>query len=57
MSHSQSASASGIRGCNDELEKAFWQQWQQYQDYLHRCCIKQRIQQQHQVGKVAGEFV
>jgi RNA polymerase sigma-70 factor (ECF subfamily) len=40
MSHSQSASASGIRGCNDELEKAFWQQWQQYQDYLHRCCIK-----------------
>jgi RNA polymerase sigma-70 factor (ECF subfamily) len=40
MSHSQSASASGIRGCSEELEKAFWQQWQQYQDYLHRCCIK-----------------
>jgi RNA polymerase sigma-70 factor (ECF subfamily) len=40
MSHSQSVSASGIRGCNDELEKAFWQLWQQYQDYLHRCCIK-----------------
>ncbi|MEQ8386837.1 MAG: sigma-70 family RNA polymerase sigma factor [Coleofasciculus sp. A1-SPW-01] len=40
MSHSQSASASGIRGCSEELEKAFWQQWQQYQDYLYRCCIK-----------------
>jgi RNA polymerase sigma-70 factor (ECF subfamily) len=40
MSHSQSASASGIRGCNDELGKAFWQLWQQYRDYLHRCCIK-----------------
>ncbi|HEY9299140.1 MAG TPA: sigma-70 family RNA polymerase sigma factor, partial [Phormidium sp.] len=40
MSHSQSASASGIRGCNDELGKAFWQLWQQYRDYLHRCCMK-----------------
>lgn len=40
MSNSQSASASGIRGCSEELGKAFWQQWQQYQDYLHRCCIK-----------------
>jgi RNA polymerase sigma-70 factor (ECF subfamily) len=40
MSHSQSASASGIRGCSEDIEKAFWQQWQQYQDYLHRCCIK-----------------
>jgi RNA polymerase sigma-70 factor (ECF subfamily) len=40
MSNSQSACASGIRGCNDELGKAFWQQWQQYRDYLHRCCMK-----------------
>jgi RNA polymerase sigma-70 factor (ECF subfamily) len=40
MSNSQSASESGIRDCSEELEKAFWQQWQQYQDYLYRCCIK-----------------
>jgi len=40
MSNFQSASALGIRGCSDELEKAFWQLWQQYRDYLYRCCIK-----------------
>lgn len=40
MSNSQSASASGIRGCSEELEKAFWQLWQQNRDYLYRCCLK-----------------
>lgn len=40
MSHSQSASASGIRGGSEELEKAFWQLWQQNRDYLYRCCLK-----------------
>ncbi|MEQ8963637.1 MAG: RNA polymerase sigma factor [Coleofasciculus sp. C2-GNP5-27] len=40
MSNSQSASASGIRGCSEELDKAFWQQWQQNRDYLYRCSLK-----------------
>lgn len=40
MSNSQSASASCIRGCSKNIEKAFWQLWQQNRDYLYRCCIK-----------------
>lgn len=40
MSDSQTVSASYLRGCSEELGKGFWQQWQQYRDYLHRCCIK-----------------
>jgi len=40
MSDSQTVSASYLRGNLEELEKGFWQQWQQYRDYLHRCCIK-----------------
>ena len=40
MSNSQTVSASYLRGCSEELGKGFWQQWQQYQDYLHRCCTK-----------------
>lgn len=40
MSVSQSVSASYLRGGSEELGKGFWQQWQQYQDYLYRCCIK-----------------
>ncbi|MBD2016612.1 sigma-70 family RNA polymerase sigma factor [Microcoleus sp. FACHB-53] len=40
MSDSQTVSASYLRGSSEELGKGFWQQWQQYQDYLHRCCIK-----------------
>lgn len=40
MSDSQTVSASYLWGSSEELEKGFWQQWQQYQDYLHRCCIK-----------------
>lgn len=40
MSDSQTVSAPYLRGSSEELEKGFWQQWQQYQDYFHRCCIK-----------------
>ncbi|MEG4494844.1 sigma-70 family RNA polymerase sigma factor [Microcoleus sp. D3_18_C4] len=40
MSDSQTVSASYLQGCSEDLGKGFWQQWQQYQDYLHRCCIK-----------------
>ncbi|HEY9830733.1 MAG TPA: sigma-70 family RNA polymerase sigma factor [Stenomitos sp.] len=40
MSNSQTVSASYLRGSSEELENGFWQQWQQHQDYLHRCCVK-----------------
>ncbi|MEG3936041.1 MULTISPECIES: sigma-70 family RNA polymerase sigma factor [unclassified Microcoleus] len=40
MSDSQTVSALYLQGCSEDLGKGFWQQWQQYQDYLHRCCIK-----------------
>lgn len=40
MSDSQTVSVSSLRGSSEDLGKGFWQQWQQYQDYLYRCCIK-----------------
>lgn len=40
MSNSQTVSASYLRGGSEDLGNGFWQQWQQYQDYLYRCCIK-----------------
>ena len=40
MSNSQSVSASFLEGGAEKLGKAFWQQWEQYRDYLYRCCIK-----------------
>lgn len=40
MSDSQSVSALSLRGGSLDIGKAFWQQWQQYRDYLYRCCIK-----------------
>src|SRR5919199_5676688 len=40
MSDSQSVSALCLRGGSLDIGKGFWQQWQQYRDYLHRCCIK-----------------
>ena len=40
MSNSQSISAEYLRGSSEDLGKGFWQQWQQYRDYLHRCCMK-----------------
>ena len=40
MSNSQSISAEYLRGSSEDLGKGFWQQWQQYRDYLHRSCMK-----------------
>jgi RNA polymerase sigma-70 factor (ECF subfamily) len=40
MSDSQSVSASCLWGGAEDIKTAFWQQWQQYRDYLYRCCIK-----------------
>ncbi|MFB2880566.1 RNA polymerase sigma factor [Floridanema aerugineum] len=40
MSNYQTVRVSNLRGGSEDLGKGFWQQWQQYQDYLHRCCIK-----------------
>lgn len=40
MSDCQTVSASYLRGGSEDLGNGFWQQWQQYRDYLYRCCIK-----------------
>ena len=40
MSDSQSVSASCLWGGAEDIKTAFWQQWEQYRDYLYRCCIK-----------------
>jgi RNA polymerase sigma-70 factor (ECF subfamily) len=40
MSDSQSVAASCQWGCFEELEKGFWRLWEQYRDYLYRCCLK-----------------
>jgi len=40
MSDSQTVSTLSLRGCSEDLGKGFWQQWQQYRDYLYHCCIK-----------------
>lgn len=40
MSDSQTVSASSPWGGSEELGKGFWQQWQQYRDYLYRCYLK-----------------
>src|SRR4028118_2377148 len=40
MSDSQSVSALSLRGGSLDIGKALMQQWQQYRDYLYRCCIK-----------------
>ncbi|MBN3940007.1 sigma-70 family RNA polymerase sigma factor [Nostoc sp. NMS9] len=45
MSNCQSVVAS-VTSClrnnseDKDLVKRFWQQWQEYRDYLHRCCLK-----------------
>ena len=39
MSNSQ-VSATDIQGCPEDIEKAFWQLWQQNRDDLYRCCLK-----------------
>ncbi|MEG4440524.1 RNA polymerase sigma factor [Microcoleus sp. AT9_B5] len=40
MSNSQSVIATDIRCCPEDIEKAFWQLWQQNRDYLYRCCLR-----------------
>ena len=40
MSHFQSVIATDIRGCPEDIEKAFWQLWHQNRDYLYRCCLR-----------------
>lgn len=40
MSNSQSVIAKDIRYCPEDIEKAFWQLWQQNRDYLYRCCLR-----------------
>jgi len=40
MSDSQIVGALSLGGCCEDREKAFWQLWQQYQNYLARCCLK-----------------
>jgi RNA polymerase sigma factor (sigma-70 family) len=35
-----SSTASCLWNCSENRDKVFWQQWQQYRDYLFRCCIK-----------------
>ena len=40
MSDSQSVSTLCLQGGSLDIGKGFWRQWQQYRDYLYRCCIK-----------------
>lgn len=40
MSNSQSVIARDIRYCPEDIEKAFWQLWQQNRDDLYRCCLR-----------------
>ncbi|MEG4487986.1 sigma-70 family RNA polymerase sigma factor [Microcoleus sp. D2_18a_B4] len=40
MSNSQSVIATDIRYCPEDIEKAFWQLWQQNRDDLYRCCLR-----------------
>jgi RNA polymerase sigma-70 factor (ECF subfamily) len=40
MTELQLIAASRRRGHSEDIKTAFWQHWQQYRDYLYRCCIK-----------------
>ena len=40
MSDSQLVTASSQWNCSKDLGQDFWQQWEEYRDYLYRCCIK-----------------
>ncbi|NER23414.1 MAG: sigma-70 family RNA polymerase sigma factor [Symploca sp. SIO1C2] len=40
MSDCQSVTASSQWSCSEDLGQEFWQQWEEYRDYLYRCCIK-----------------
>ncbi|MBD2199635.1 MULTISPECIES: RNA polymerase sigma factor [Calothrix] len=40
MVFSPAVFSSSERSGSDDVSMTFWQQWQQYQDYLYRCCVK-----------------
>jgi len=40
MSDFQSVTASSQWNVSEDLKQRFWQQWEQYRDYLYHCCIK-----------------
>lgn len=40
MSNSQSVNASCLRCCSEDIEKTFWQLWEQNRDYFYHCCLK-----------------
>ncbi|NET56362.1 MAG: sigma-70 family RNA polymerase sigma factor [Symploca sp. SIO2E6] len=40
MSDCQSITASSQQSCSQDLGQEFWRQWEEYRDYLYRCCIK-----------------
>lgn len=40
MSDFQTVAVSCLGGCSEDREKAFWQLWEQYRNYLDRCCLK-----------------
>lgn len=35
-----SNAASFPSSCSQDIDAAFWKLWQQYQDYIYRCCCK-----------------
>ncbi|MEG3938299.1 MULTISPECIES: RNA polymerase sigma factor [unclassified Microcoleus] len=40
MSNSQFVNTSCFRSCSEDIEKTFWQLWEQNRDYFYRCCLK-----------------
>ncbi len=36
----QVVAISSLGVCSEDIDSAFWQFWQQHQDYLYRCCLK-----------------
>lgn len=40
MSNSQTVETLSLPSGLLDIKKWFWQQWQKYQDYLYRCCLK-----------------
>ncbi|NES00107.1 MAG: RNA polymerase sigma factor, partial [Symploca sp. SIO1B1] len=40
MSDFQLVTTSPQGSCSEDLQQRFWRQWEQYRDYLYRCCIK-----------------
>ncbi len=40
MVGNQVVAVSELHSCSEDVGSAFWQVWEQYRDYLYRCCIK-----------------